>query len=54
MCARCNDEIVGEENGLVAMDGMYHVLHVLCVDVVYMVCIFIQWKINLIVNHVIL
>lgn len=25
MCARCNDEIVGEENGLVAMDRMYHV-----------------------------
>ncbi|CAF4125803.1 unnamed protein product, partial [Rotaria sordida] len=29
MCARCNDEIVGEENGLVAMDRMYHVLHIL-------------------------
>ncbi|CAF1223435.1 unnamed protein product [Rotaria sordida] len=25
MCARCNDEIVGEENGLIAMDRMYHV-----------------------------
>ncbi len=25
MCARCNDEIVGEENGLVAMERMYHV-----------------------------
>ncbi|CAF1103030.1 unnamed protein product [Rotaria sordida] len=25
MCARCNDEIVGEENGIVAMDRMYHV-----------------------------
>lgn len=25
MCARCNDDIVGEENGLVAMDRMYHV-----------------------------
>ena len=25
ICARCNDEIVGEENGLVAMDRMYHV-----------------------------
>jgi hypothetical protein len=25
MCARCDDEIVGEENGLVAMDRMYHV-----------------------------
>ncbi|CAF1099093.1 unnamed protein product [Adineta steineri] len=25
MCARCNDEIIGEENGLVAMDRMYHV-----------------------------
>lgn len=25
MCARCNDEIVGEENGLVAMDRMHHV-----------------------------
>ena len=25
MCTRCNDEIVGEENGLVAMDRMYHV-----------------------------
>ncbi|CAF0946012.1 unnamed protein product [Didymodactylos carnosus] len=25
MCARCNDEIIGQENGLVAMDRMYHV-----------------------------
>ncbi|CAF0757061.1 unnamed protein product [Adineta ricciae] len=24
-CGRCNDEIIGEENGLVAMDRMYHV-----------------------------
>lgn len=25
MCARCNAEIIGEENGLVVMDRMYHV-----------------------------
>lgn len=25
MCARCNDDIVGEENGLITMDKMYHV-----------------------------
>lgn len=25
ICARCNDEIIGEENGLVIMDRMYHV-----------------------------
>ena len=25
MCARCNDEIIGEENGIVAMDRMYHI-----------------------------
>ncbi|CAF1103454.1 unnamed protein product [Rotaria sp. Silwood1] len=25
MCARCNIEIIGEENGLIAMDRMYHV-----------------------------
>lgn len=30
MCARCNDEILGEENGLVAMDRMYHVACFTC------------------------
>ncbi|CAF3944203.1 unnamed protein product [Rotaria sp. Silwood1] len=37
MCARWNDGMVGEENGLVAMDRMYYVLHVLCVVVVYVI-----------------
>ncbi|CAF1150711.1 unnamed protein product [Didymodactylos carnosus] len=30
MCARCNDEIIGQENGLVAMDRMYHVACFTC------------------------
>ena len=30
---------------------MFHVLHVLCVVVVYVDCISIQWRINPTVNH---